>query len=77
MFMRTDLTFEHYFTAETLTKNYLVVPNMFLDTVEFRDPRTVSQIDTCLVKFELWKVSYYTYDRYIISIIIHFGNRYY
>ena len=60
MFERVDLTFEHYITAETLMNNYLVVLNMFLETVEFRDPRTISQIDTCLVRFELWNVSYYT-----------------
>jgi len=62
MFGRVDLTFKHYITAETLKNNYLVVPNMFFEKDEFRDPRTVSQIDTCLVKFELWNVSYYTYD---------------
>jgi len=77
MFGRVDLTFEHYLTAETLMNNYLVVLNMFLETVEFRDPRTVSQIDTCLVN-----LNYRTYPitlkiRYIISVIIHFGNRYY
>jgi len=35
MFRRANFTFEHYITAETLINNYSVVPNTFLETVEF------------------------------------------
>jgi len=49
MFGRVDLPFVHYIvTPETLIHDYLIVPKMFLETVKFGDPPTVSQIYTCL-----------------------------
>jgi len=50
MLGNVDLAFEHYVvTAQTLVDPYLLVPKMFLETDEFSDPLTVSQIDTCLL----------------------------
>jgi len=50
MFERVDLTFVNYIvTAKTLINNHLIVPKMFLETVKFVDPTTVSEINTCLL----------------------------
>jgi len=41
------LSFEHYvFTALTAVDDSLILPNMFLESDQFRDPRPVGHIDT-------------------------------
>jgi len=41
------LFFEHYiFTAQTAVDDHHILPNVFLESDQFRDPRPVGQIDT-------------------------------
>ena len=75
MFGRVDLPFVHYIiTPKTLKHNYLIVPKMFLETVKFGDPPSVSQINNCLlVTLEIRGVSsdldgmLYNLHRYLLS----------
>ena len=49
-FGNIDFSFEHYVvTAHTLVDRYLVVPKMFLETINFVDPRSFGHINTCLL----------------------------
>ena len=75
-----DLPFKNdVFTFQTVIDNYLVLPKVFLESDQFRNPRTVRQIDPDCLEQGLNYRTYLPalYVRLIFGIFIHLRNRYY